>query len=792
MKFNLYNIPVVFDDEFQIYNRCRIIFFNKIDDLMEGFYSYYHQKANSVENLIDAVSEYYSRISSSLTVLAVKLLVQYGILNCNEKIFQEKYFVTFSDITTMNALLEQVDDVDRAYSQRQQEKAIERASRSQWVGGGYGIGGAIKGAIQAEAMNMITDGFRSIGDSYSDNKDKQKVLKVLSSLIRDDSVCQGIYNDIKTTGFNIFMCFLKELYDNDVLSFVTFPEEESNAKFENVIRYKKNSDEILRSVIECIRDNPYEVTYYEYLVNEFGDPNKEIEKMAKYLGFEEKIQECKDDIMQDVLDMPERNCTEVYKKIEEVQEMSVFIARDSHVEVLRLKQLDIKYRTVDSILFETEQEANTLKKCLSIPENSYDKVCEKIKTVKETEKKLSIDLKKHIDRLEEKEKNFRNIKGIQCETYEDAQKLQLCFNMEEQDYNGVVKKLNKFLKLQEEAIYLCESMQLKSHISELKKKEKNFRTVENIEYKTIYEADRARNILLELDKTEKEKFDTLTIEELLAEKEKAQKYNYRSQNCKNYAEKVDERIALLKDRLSEGERYYNEIKSIDLYSKEAIETFEKSLEIKHEEVKEDISKTLLMFKVLIKFKEDIDSFRIPSEVNKVLSDIETVKSSIKLEKYKDILQPEMLKEVNEKLNYLQSDGYKQQYKQQYEKAIQYQIFKSNFSFKSSEPSSFLSSNKSACLSFLFYLFLIVMVWKTKERIFECFLQGEFLAACFGVCMDILFLIFPLIFMIDVVKYILEYFQTKNYARTYVSEHPECETIWNEFTKNGTKPLEEYH
>ncbi len=67
-----------------------------------------------------------------------------------------------------------------------------------------GIGGAIKGAIKAEAMNMVTDGFRSIGDSYSDNKDKQRVLDTLSSLIKDNSVYQGIYSDIKTTGINIF------------------------------------------------------------------------------------------------------------------------------------------------------------------------------------------------------------------------------------------------------------------------------------------------------------------------------------------------------------------------------------------------------------------------------------------------------------------------------------------------------------------------------------------------------------------------------------------------------------
>ena len=539
MKFNLYNIPIIFDDEFEIYNSCRSTFLNTIEDLMKNFHSVYYQNINSVDNLINTVSNYYSKVSTSLTIMAVQLLVHYDILNCNEKIFKEKYFNIFSNKTTMNALIEKVNDIEGAYSQRQREKAIERASRSQWVGGGYGIGGAIKGAIKAEAMNMVTDGFRSIGDSYSDNKDKQKVLDTLSSLIKDNSVYQGIYSDIKATGINIFKCFLKELYENKIISFVSFDEKKSNAKFENVIRFKTNPNEILHSVVECIQDNPYEVKYYEYLVRNYGDSNKEIEKISEYLGFEEDIQICKNEIIEDILDMKETNCAEIYKKIEKIQKTSIALGRNLEKEISRLKQLDVKYRTVDSILFKTEQEANSLKKCLNMTEDSYNKVCEKIKTTKETEKRLSINLKKHIDRLETKE---------------------------------IV-----------------------------------FRTVENIEYKTIEEADNVRKILSELDKTAEENFETWTIEELLAEKEKAQKYNYQS-----YVKKIENRINLLKDRFSESEKYYEKLLSVNLFSKEVIASFEGILNnIKHKEVKNDVENVVSIFRNLINFREgeNVNSFR---------------------------------------------------------------------------------------------------------------------------------------------------------------------------------------
>ena len=72
---------------------------------MENFHSVYYQNVNSVNNVIDAVANYYSKVSNSLTTIAVQLLVHYDILNCNEEIFQEKYFNIFSNTTTMNALM---------------------------------------------------------------------------------------------------------------------------------------------------------------------------------------------------------------------------------------------------------------------------------------------------------------------------------------------------------------------------------------------------------------------------------------------------------------------------------------------------------------------------------------------------------------------------------------------------------------------------------------------------------------------------------------------------------------
>lgn len=51
----------------------------------------------------------------------------------------------------------------------------QRSPRGRWQGGGFGIKGAIKGAISASILNLGADFLRGIGDSYIDSRDAEKI-----------------------------------------------------------------------------------------------------------------------------------------------------------------------------------------------------------------------------------------------------------------------------------------------------------------------------------------------------------------------------------------------------------------------------------------------------------------------------------------------------------------------------------------------------------------------------------------------------------------------------------------
>lgn len=70
-----------------------------------------------------------------------------------------------------DAVIEQIDKISAI-------RTAQRSSRSRWQGGGFGIKGAVKGAIKAGMLNFGTDILRGIGDSYVDKKDAELIKKL--------------------------------------------------------------------------------------------------------------------------------------------------------------------------------------------------------------------------------------------------------------------------------------------------------------------------------------------------------------------------------------------------------------------------------------------------------------------------------------------------------------------------------------------------------------------------------------------------------------------------------------
>lgn len=136
-----------------------------------------------------------------------------------------------------------------------------------------------------------------------------------------ETLSQYIYNDC----FNMHNAVIDALIQNDI-DIVSSKIDEENIKKSNAL-FNNYKDGFISKVDETmvvkqiITLNPYRMDVYEYLVNEDGDFNKEIEKLATYLGYD--IKPFKSRLMDEYIN----NCLENDIDIDFIKEKVVKYAR---------------------------------------------------------------------------------------------------------------------------------------------------------------------------------------------------------------------------------------------------------------------------------------------------------------------------------------------------------------------------------------------------------------------------------------------------------------------------------
>ena len=174
-NFRLGNTTITFSDDFEILNEFRQAVKAGTDGISPGTdisKGIKEGRKPNVDRLAHGYTDYLNSIfTEELVPLAVNFLVHYDIYDCSEELFirkyQEKYFL-MDNRPEFKKFLQEYTAISDEYSQKKAYQKVYRANRSKWIGGGFGIKGAIKGSIDATILNTATGLFRGIGDGIDD------------------------------------------------------------------------------------------------------------------------------------------------------------------------------------------------------------------------------------------------------------------------------------------------------------------------------------------------------------------------------------------------------------------------------------------------------------------------------------------------------------------------------------------------------------------------------------------------------------------------------------------------
>ena len=310
---------------------------------------------------------------------ATELLNAQGVYSLDELAFYDKYVIdSCIDDNFQNKIIDlkrEIDAVDIRQEEEEMYRQVRKESRGRVVGGGFGLGGAIKGMAQAGMMNAASgiahsafNAVGNVGSGIAASSDKAAIYKKYKEPLKA-ALMQDLY-DIRNA---IRTALQKEA--GIVCKYVTDSEyDKAKAIWNNYRLGRIPAEKKKEQIIEALTLNPYSIEIYDSIWEDYGDENGELRKMATYFGIplEQQIAEIAEQYGDDLFT---KNCSlyeesfdkktaavQIENQIKAILDELVqyckrqTISEDNISKIAQCKQLleeiDIEVRTVKGVTYD--------------------------------------------------------------------------------------------------------------------------------------------------------------------------------------------------------------------------------------------------------------------------------------------------------------------------------------------------------------------------------------------------------------------------------------------------------
>lgn len=359
-----------------------------IESAGEVFDDWYSSQG-SCYAVVEGIDDLYNDSIEPLINKGIDILNKQGVYSLDEKSFYGKYVKkSRSTVHTFEVVCDMEEEAKTVDLHKEEEKLYRqarKAGRGRVVGGGFGVGGAIKGMAQAGMMNAASgiahsayNAVGNIGSGIVASSDKAAIYKKYKGPLKT-ALMQDLY-DIR----NIIRTALQK-EAGIVCKYVTVSEsDKAKAIWNNYRLGRIPAEKKKEQIIEALTLNPYIIETYHTIWEDYGDENGELRKMATYFGvpLEQQIAETAEQYGNDLFS---RNCSlyeeafdkkaaavQIENQIKETLDELVqycnkqTISEDKISKIAQCKQLleeiDIEIRTVRRVTYDTRELAENVRK----------------------------------------------------------------------------------------------------------------------------------------------------------------------------------------------------------------------------------------------------------------------------------------------------------------------------------------------------------------------------------------------------------------------------------------------
>ena len=272
VSFNIGKEEIIFDEEQVAFFEIEGLFRENAFKMRKMFQEYYEANIHDINGIFSLGIPYiHNRFEDSLK-FGYQVLQSYGISSVSVDQIREMTQERVSSIDDrLEDFYESVDDIMRYAKDLQRHREATQGNRSYWQGGGFGVKGAIKGAITAGVLNMGTDVIRGMTDGIKNKIDRDKVMERQNRLFNQSSTFEQLCDAVEMSCFHVRNAVGDILIENEKIAFINSNWDYYYEKIKKESRkYEKQEiswDELLVFIAQGLQDDPTNRWYYSSTYN---------------------------------------------------------------------------------------------------------------------------------------------------------------------------------------------------------------------------------------------------------------------------------------------------------------------------------------------------------------------------------------------------------------------------------------------------------------------------------------------------------------------------------------------
>lgn len=241
-----------------------------------------YEKARSIDIVWDEIAPRTQSVIDKFINENVSLLYEQNIL-ISETDYKKKYHLKYFDY--LGKISDAYDKIINDANELQARRQYERSGRSQWQGGGFGLKGAVKGAITAGALNMVTGVGRSIGDSVVDGNDKAVLENAKQKMKEDKNNLQLLIDAMRYCIFKTDYGLAEELASHGYTMPVLLKPQNALENYGAAKRYEKDKKQLASKTFALLELYPFEVSLYKTILEVILYSPEELNELTRFIKF---------------------------------------------------------------------------------------------------------------------------------------------------------------------------------------------------------------------------------------------------------------------------------------------------------------------------------------------------------------------------------------------------------------------------------------------------------------------------------------------------------------------------